>query len=303
MMKINSKKTIVLVLSLSVLQVIIISPMVLAEDTVNGDLNGSLREHRNVQLEQRTTTNIENRENRQEKMQDIRVNIQDRQDKMEANKADRLAASCERIGSMKESQSKRFSEKQAVFKQNFGEKMPVFENNRESNDAKLNDAHEKQDEQRNSMYMKLEEVAKTDAQKEAVKEFQKTVEQAVIDRRSAVSDALDTFRSDVDALVKSKKTSVTGAIDMFQTSVKTAFEKAQSDCVSGTDPKTVRDTLATSIKDARTKLQVSRQSFEGIGDSVSALAVTKKTTLDKAMQDFKTTMEKARADLKSVLKQ
>jgi len=107
----------------------------------------------------------------------------------------------------------------------------------------------------------------------------------------------------VDALVTSKKTSVSGAVDTFQASVKAAFEKAQVSCVSGTDPQTVRETLTTSLKDARAKLQASQQSFEGIGDSVPALATTKKTSIDKAMQDFKTTMEKARTDLKAGFQQ
>ena len=238
----------------------------------------------------------------QNKRQDNRA---DRKALMEENKesrqANRQEASCERITIASQNHVQKFDERKSKFGEIFGDKMTVFEDRRDDHDAKLNDSREKQDERRAEMYMKLEALAKTDAQKAAVETFKETVEKAVDNRREAINEAIDAFRKDVDTLVASKKTTVNGSVDVFQSSVKAAFEKAKTDCANGTDPKTVRETLAKSLQDARAQLQENRKSFESVNASVPALATAKKTAIEKARQDFKTTMEKARADLKAAL--
>jgi hypothetical protein len=290
MMKINSKQAVIFVFSLSMLQVVVISPRALANDVENGNL----LQGQNAQMEARKARKADRQANIQELESDRQANMEDRVET-------RQAASCGRVALVSAGYVQNFGDRRSTFGQNFGDRMTAFEDRRDNNDAKLNDAREKQDERRNEMYMRLEGISNTDVRQAATKVFKKTVEQAVNDRRSAVDDTLDTFRKEVDALVASKKTSVTGSVDTFQTNVQTAFEKAKLDCAGGTDPKIVRDTLSASLKDARTKLQESRQSFEDIGNAIPGLTATKKIAIDKAMQDFKTTMEQARATLKAAL--
>ncbi len=280
-MKTNSKRGFAIVLGLSILTAS--TPFSVFADEVNGGAWRSMRD--------RTDSGAEDRDAR----------MMDRRGNMEERKSDRQEASCERILSVSEDHSKRFSAKKDEFGQMFSDNAGAFEDRRDTRDANLNGIREKQDEARNEMYMRLEEKAKTDEEKKAVKDFRETLEEAVTDRRKAFDNAVDTFRSGVDGLVASKKTSVTGSVDDFQASVAAAFDKAKSDCSAGADPKTVRETLMTTLKNNREKLRGSAQSFEKIGDSVASLAKTRDAAFKKAADDFKSTVEKARTDLKQVM--
>jgi hypothetical protein len=327
MMKVNSKKTVVFIFSLSVLQVVIVSPVafaVVADPTItNTEQVGSptgTQDPQNPRMGNRQRRmggrpellgngNNEIESEQQAKWQGRRPansqenNQQGNADTTNGGQDVNQAPSCDRINTQGQNQLRDFSSKLPAFREKFSDPKTAFGTSRDTSDAALNDLRGKQDEARNTMYMKLEENAQTDAQKAAVAAFKVTVEQAVTDRRTAVDEAIAAFRKDVDALMGSKTTAVTGAMDTFQASVKAAFETAQTSCASGADPKTVRDTLRASLKDARAKLQVSRQSVVTAGDTIPALAATKKTAIDKAMQDFKTTMEKARTDLKAAFQQ
>jgi hypothetical protein len=125
------------------------------------------------------------------------------------------------------------------------------------------------------------------------------VEDAVSSHRDTFDGSVRDFRKSVDALLANKKSDVTTAVDTFQSSTDMAFEKASGDCVKSVDAKGVSETLSTSIKDARTKLQVARQSFEKTGDFITVIADAKKSAIDKAMQKFTASMEQARIDLKA----
>lgn len=301
-MKQNFKKNIFFVLSLSVFQVVVTTPHVWAVEnadttTTTSSTSAAGSAAREARMGNRQAAMQENKDVRQEKMQE---NKDARQAVMQERQDNRQEASCDRIISIGKNSFQNFSNKKQVFGERFGDVMTNFEDRRDTADATLNGIREKQDEKRNEMYMRLEEVANKDVAKlAALEDFKKTVEKAVTNRRDVIDNATGDFRKSVDEVVASKKADVTTAIDVFQSSVDTAFKKAEADCADKADPKTVRDTLTTSMKDAREKLQESRRSFEKTSESIPVLAEAKKTAINEAMQDFTATIEKARTDLKA----
>jgi len=178
------------------------------------------------------------------------------------------------------------------------DKAGAIDGNRASRDANLKMIRSGQDTRRAEWYAKLDETATTDAQKVAVAEFEKTVDVAVLARRSAVDAAITAFRSGVDGLVSGKKTSVTSAADDFQSAVDAAIATAKSDCSSGKDPETVRNTFRAALKAAKDKLTLARKSVEGIGSQVDALAKVRNVATQTAMGTFDTALKAATEKLK-----
>lgn len=174
----------------------------------------------------------------------------------------------------------------------------AMEDRRDTRDENLNEIRSEQDARRVEWYGKLEVRAKTDDEKDAVKEFEKTVDAAVETRRDAVDAARETFRSGVDALVAGKKTSVESAADNFENAVNAAVAAAKADCEAGKDPETIRNTFRKSLKNARETLSKERKSSEGIGDQVEALAKTRNESVRKAVEAFNATLKSAAETLK-----
>ena len=209
------------------------------------------------------------------------------------------SASCDSIITMSHNSLQSFSEKKRLFEDEFEGKTNGFENSRDAADAQQNDNREKQDEVRNEMYTNLEDIANGDAAKLATLDAFKTItEDAVSSRRDALDGTVKDFRKSVDDLLINKKTDVIVAIDAFQSSADMAFKKAETDCANGIDSQIVSDTLSTSIRDARVKLQTTKQSFEKTSESIPVIADAKKSAIDKAMQKFTAIIEQARIDLK-----
>lgn len=155
------------------------------------------------------------------------------------------------------------------------------------------------DKRRAEHYAKLSERATTDAQRAAVEEFQKTVEAAVAARRAAVDAAVLDFRNGVKDAIAARRTSVDAAIARLRTSIENAIAKAKEDCAAGVDPFTVRETLITSIKQARDQYQQDLGEAEKIGETVRKLAETKHAAVKAAVEQFRATLEEARAKLKA----
>lgn len=329
-MKINSKKGIVFIFSLSVLQVVIVSPAAFA--AIGRDVNtGELRYYPDA-TDVKTNPNTLN--DKERALQAARnasstsagtatsqsatgihsvtdtANPSTLNDKEKALQAanqggaksvtdTRPAPSCDNIVAQGKTQLQEFATQMPDFQQAFGDPQSTFGTGRETSDAALNDLRGKQDENRNAMYMKLEDLATTDAQKAAVEAFKKTVEGSVTDHQGATDAAIAKFRQDVDALMLAQKAAVNKAVETFQASVQAAFQKAQASCANKGNPETVRATLTTSIQEARAKLEVQQQSITAASETVSTLAATRNVAVERELKNFTATMEKARTDLKA----
>lgn len=180
-----------------------------------------------------------------------------------------------------------------------GNREATMEDRRDTRDESLNGIRSMQDARRVEWYAKLEARATTDRQKDAVREFEKTVDASVETRRDAVDAAIAVFRSGVDSLVSGKKNSAEAAADTFQGAVDAAVAKAKADCEAGKDPETIRNTFRASLKKAKTELTASRKSVEGIGGQVDALAKVRNESIRKAVEAFDASLKAATEKLKT----
>lgn len=180
-----------------------------------------------------------------------------------------------------------------------GNREATMEDRRDTRDENLNGIRSTQDARRVEWYAKLESRATTDTQKDAVREFEKTVDSAVEVRRDAVDAAILAFRSGVDSLVSGKKNSAETAAETFQGAVDAAVSRARADCEAGKDPETIRNTFRASLKGAKTQLSTSRKSVEGIGSQVDALAKVRNESIRKAVQAFDASLASATEKLKA----
>ncbi|NTW90130.1 MAG: hypothetical protein HGB37_04470 [Candidatus Moranbacteria bacterium] len=180
-----------------------------------------------------------------------------------------------------------------------GNREATMEDRRDTRDENLNGIRSTQDARRVEWYAKLEARATTDRQKDAVREFEKTVDTSVETRRDAVDAAIAAFRSGVDSLVSGKKNSAETAADVFQGAVDAAVARAKADCEAGKDPETIRNTFRASLKKAKTELTASRKSVEGIGGQVDALAKVRNESIRKAVEAFDASLKAATEKLKT----
>lgn len=169
-------------------------------------------------------------------------------------------------------------------------------------EQKLIQTRDTGDADRQVIYAKLMVKATTDAQKQAVTQFQATVEAAVLSRRTAVNTAIKAYWDGINSAMGGRQTSVDTARQNFTNAINTAVATAQSACVAGTDPVTVRTQLNASIKNAKNQFTTDRKSVDKYGPQVKALVQTRNTAVKKAFDTFHATMEQSRVTLKAALK-
>lgn len=230
-----------------------------------------------------------------------KIGADKREEKKSEIQAEKQAKFCERISELASKISQRFSDKQEKIRNRNQERLSNWEENQSGRDAKLADLRSKRDSNLEEHFRKLEERAQTEEQKNAVAEFKETVRNAIEARREAIDAAIEKFRADVKTLQTSRKTTIEGDAEDFISAQKSAFEKAQSDCEKLIDPKTVRQTLHSSLKLAKSNYGVEKQNREKIRTQMQTLIQTRKSAIEKAIADFKTTMEAAKVKLKTVL--
>lgn len=247
---------------------------------------GSYQGKRTQEMEERRMQMKEDRENRQSK------NAEERQ-------ANRQENFCEQLSGRIESMQSRLIERKRAFVDRRENRGDLLGGKRDDRDNALNDTRETQDERRNSWYAKLEVAADTDAKKDAVTEFRKTVENAVETRRDAVNAAIESYRNSVDALVASQKETRTSALDAFSSAMEAAAAQAKSDCEAGKGAATIRSTFQTSLKSANTQLQSERKENTNLSTTLKGLVETKRTAMKSAHNTFKSTLERARVNLKA----
>jgi len=242
-----------------------------------------------------STVGSQNREERVNAMQE------ERGERMEEMKGRMQEAFCNRFTETASSIGSGMASARRNFEERAGERGGQMDEGRDSRDSKLEDSRSDADAKRSEMYARLEEQADTDAKKEAIEDFQKTVEEAVDDRRDAVNAALTAFRAGVDTLLASRKDDMQSAADTFAAAMKSALEKAKSDCEAGTAPATVRSNFQAALTAAHKALQTDRAESDKIRTEIQALADTRHAAIEKAMSDFKATVEAAAKELREAM--
>lgn len=235
----------------------------------------------------------------QEKQEEKRAEIQARkEERVQAIQERRQEAFCSRFSKEAERLAKNLAERRSKFDERKEDRIVKTENKAAERDMKLEEKRSGADERRSAMYDKLLARATTEEQKQAVADFQKTVEAAVDTRRDTVNAAIEAFRSGVKNAVAGRKGDMDSAASKFQSAVEAALAKAKADCANITDQEAVRTTFKESLKAAREALVTDRKDADKVGEQVKKLAEARRVAVKKAMEDFKKTLSDARASLK-----
>jgi hypothetical protein len=166
---------------------------------------------------------------------------------------------------------------------------------------KLSDNRTKWDTARSTEFAKLNELAKTDAQKAAVEKFISTMKAAIELRRSSNDSANMTFKEAVKAATGTQSSNTEASAAQFKAAVEAAKAKAQAACTAGTEIKTVKDQLKADMEAARKAFKEARTPDTKIGETVKQLQATRKASVDANDKAFKATAEAAKAALKTAL--
>lgn len=212
-------------------------------------------------------------------------------------------ALCNRLGNLYEKAVERITDKDGRITQKRDEMKQKLDEHWQIRGSKLTEKREKWNENRADHFIKLEEKAQTDVQKQAIITFRQAMEAAIAARRTAVDKAITDFRQGVENIKATRQSAIDAAKSVFRNSVKLAYEKAQSDCPGSIDAATLRLNLKNSLQAAKAKYQSDLQAAEKLKTNMEELTLTRKASIEKANQDFRTVVEKARSDFKAVMGQ
>lgn len=173
-------------------------------------------------------------------------------------------------------------------------------NRRAERDANLENKRDGWDTNRAERYANLEAKATTEEQKQAVMDFEDTIDTAVAVRRAAIDGAITTFRGEVNKLVAARRQAVSAAVNTFKSAVAAAGTKAKEDCSNSVAAATVRQNYRAALKAARDKFQADKQAIDKIGTQMQALAQTRNAAVKQAVDSFVSTLQAAIAQLKLV---
>ncbi len=226
----------------------------------------------------------------------------DQEERMQKISEEREEKANERICSRIEGIISRIEQRASRREENFLNAQENKENNLETRQNNTNNDIEKRraerDELRNDYYEKLEAKASSDAQKEAVENFQAAIEAAVTERRAAIDTAVEIFRQAVEEAISERKSSVTNLVSELESTEKAAAEKAKSACEEGADSKEVLQVFRSDLQAARDNFKNNRNEIEKVGDAVKILSETKNQSIKEAIESFESAVEIAKEDLK-----
>jgi hypothetical protein len=132
-----------------------------------------------------------------------------------------------------------------------------------------------------------------------VAKFKATIDAAVVARRSAVDKAISDFQAAVETAVKERENATDAALIKFNAARGEAIAKAKSDCLSGVDPRSVREHLVAALKSAREMLVNDVREIEKRKDTLVPLTAERKAAVEKAIKDFQAVLLKAKPELRA----
>ncbi len=219
-----------------------------------------------------------------------------------SNKQDRgagLQNVCSRINDQAQQYKTNIDAKISELRDRINGEIQNIQTNREKSDNALQQDRAKWAQNRQNIYAELKDKATTDAEKQAVANFQNAIEAAVTTRESAIDAARAAFRQGVNQLVPQHQTDAKQVLLTFQSSLQSAIEQALSQCSSGINPTTVWATLQSALQAARSARQSGVQQIDKIGPQIQQLAQTRDAAVKQAMQTYQSALRAAVNTLKA----
>lgn len=208
-------------------------------------------------------------------------------------------ALCDRIIEVSQRVLNRIVQRETQAEQIFSERLDNIMGRLSDVQEKIDERRTKWQENRDKHYGKISEKAQSDPQKQALAELKQTIEQAIADRKSKIDQARVDFRTSFENLVSARHQAVIQAINDYKADLEAAYNKAKTDCELGLAAKTLRDALASALKDAKTKLQNAKTQVDGFRDLLSPIVQARNEAIRKAQEDFRAIVDKAKDDFKA----
>jgi hypothetical protein len=216
-------------------------------------------------------------------------------------KADKQAEKiCNRITTRTENMREKTANREQLGLEKITEKLAQVKERRTIRHEELVQRRAMRDAQRQKFYDALIAQATTAEQKEAVKHFETTIENAVTVRRTAIDLATKNMQDAVDALVVEKQNTIEKLFADYKVSEEAAFAKAESACSdtsTETDLKSIAKTLNAELKTAREKFRTGVRETRTMGTEIQKLAETKRIAVQTATNTFKEVVQQARIEL------
>ena len=179
------------------------------------------------------------------------------------------------------------------------EKIRAQASRRESEDAQ---AHKEADRRLAAHTTLLLERVQGDSEKKAaVSAFVARMKEISTLHRTRIAAAQKTFTDGVKALAESRDTQVEEYALSFTNDIKAALASAQSSCAGGTDPKSVRESLHTTLAALDAKYRASFADRSLFFEGLQTLTEARREAIRQANEAFVASVNEASQTLRSVL--
>ncbi len=159
------------------------------------------------------------------------------------------------------------------------------------------------DQKREVRLKKLEEMAQSDSQKEALREFQKTLLKAITVRREAKNEANLIFQEQVKEALISDKEDHKDRVLEFQEAMVAAHQKIIDRCEAGASPETLRLALVKEIDQIKKRIAQEKSEYQIAREDLKSLIKEKKAAFEAANKVFIETITEAKSELKKAFQQ
>jgi len=133
--------------------------------------------------------------------------------------------------------------------------------------------------------------------KEAILEFQQSVQTAVDARRAAYDAAIEAFWADAGTVVDTRRAAVDAAVADYEAAVNAAVASAKTACDGEGDLATIRKELNASLEAARDSYRIAIQSVKSYADMVQELVDERNAAFEAARDAFQAALEAAKTTL------
>lgn len=265
------------------------------EESGNVWVRAKQRAEKIVKLEEERAENL--MENKEEKIAEMKA-------KKEEKMAEIRKKICDRWQEFFSEMKTDLSEKKSQVKEKKEARLMEWENKNQERDQKLEENRKEKDAAREAYYQKLLSLAKTDEQKQAVEEYQKTLEAAIVKRRSAIDAAINAFREGVRNAVKERQTAVDDLVTDFNSQRAVAIENLKKNCSmddtnDDTNTEKIYGVLREELNKLRMEFKSKRKEIISVGETVRELAKIKNEAIHQAIETFKEESQIAREQLKN----
>ena len=269
------------ILSLSLFLVLAI-PLSVASAQMNG--SGSL----GGTNESSGKTREEIRQNTQGKKEEVKENVRNKQ--------------CETLTSREQTTLNRLEKRMETTQLRINERTSGYKERITQNDIAYEQRKENTQKARENMYKEMMEIATTQEQKDAVKQFEISVEVSATKKYTSLDNARSAYRLAQQTTTQEYEEALLKPYEVYMRSVESAMTSAVADCTGEEAIHSVRSTLRTKLKDARDTF---RQDTTTLKNSVKTdLNEEKKvytSAVSSANETYRAEVETSSDELKKIL--